>query len=91
MNEEKSRIEKTITKLQDISTFGGYKITFTKSERGTADPAQVELEAKFPGDLSIAVEVMAQAISAYDTLLHELKKELRAFESRMLNQPEPRC
>lgn len=86
-NSEIRRIEDTIRKLEDISTFGGYKITFEKSERGTAKPAKVELEAKFPGDISIAVEVMAGALSAYNTLLAELKKDLAEIE-KMMKSPQ---
>lgn len=86
-NAEIRRVEDTLSKLEDISTFGGYKITFEKSTRGTADPAKVELEAKFPGDLSIAVEVMAEAISAYNTLLAELKKDLAEIE-KMMKSPQ---
>lgn len=86
-NEEIRRVEDTISKLKDISTFGGYKITFEKSTRGTAAPAKVEIEAKFPGDLSLAVEVMAEALSAYNTLLAELKKDLAEIE-KMMKSPQ---
>lgn len=86
-NDEIRRVEDIIRKLEDISTFGGYKITFEKSTRGTAAPAKVELEAKFPGDLSLAVEVMAEAISAYNTLLAELKKDLAEIE-KMMKSPQ---
>lgn len=64
-NDEIRRVEDIIRKLEDISTFGGYKITFEKSTRGTAAPAKVELEAKFPGDLSLAVEAMREAQKSY--------------------------
>lgn len=90
-NAEIRRVEDIIRKLEDISTFGGYKITFEKSTRGTAAPAKVELEAKFPGDLSLAVEVMAEAISAYNTLLAELKKDLAEIEKMMKYSQEPSC
>lgn len=86
-NDEIRRVEDIIGKLEDISTFGGYKITFEKSTRGTAAPAKVELEAKFPGDLSIAVEVIAEAISAYNTMLAELKKDL-AYIEKMMKSPQ---
>lgn len=86
-NVEIRRVEDIIRKLEDISTFGGYKITFEKSTRGTAAPAKVEIEAKFPGDLSMAVEVMAEAISAYNTLLAELKKDLAEIE-KMMKSPQ---
>lgn len=86
-NDEIRKVEDTLHKLIDISTFGGYKITFEKSTRGTAAPAKVELEAKFPGDLSIAVEVMAEAISAYNTLLAESKKDLEEIE-KMMKSPQ---
>lgn len=90
-NIEKRRVEDIIGKLEDIATFGGYKITFEKSTRGTTDPAKVELEAKFPGDLSLAVEVMAEAISAYNTLLAELKKDLADIERMMKYSQVPSC
>ena len=90
-NAEIRRVEDTLSKLEDISTFGGYKITFEKSTRGTAAPAKVELEAKFPGDLSLAVEVMAEALSAYNTLLAELKKDLAEIEKMMKSPQEPSC
>ena len=86
-NAEIRRVEDTLHKLIDISTFGGYKISFEKSNRGTAIPAKVEIEAKFSGDLSIAVEVMAEAISAYNTLLAELKKDLAEIE-KMMKSPQ---
>lgn len=89
-NVEIRRVEDIIRKLEDIATFGGYKITFEKSSRGTAAPAKVELEAKFPGDLSIAVEVMAEAISAYNTLLAELKKNLSEIDS-IMKSPQVKC
>ena len=90
-NVEKRRVEDALHKLIDISTFGGYKITFEKSSRGTAAPAKVELEAKFPGDLSIAVEVMAEAISSYNTLLAELKKDLAEIDSIMKSPQVKGC
>lgn len=90
-NAEIRMVEDTISKLKDISTFGGYKITFEKSTRGTAAPAKVELEAKFPGNLSIAVEVMAEAISAYNTLLAELKKDLAEIEILMKSPQVKGC
>ena len=90
-NAEIRRVEDTIGKLEDISTFGGYKITFEKSTRGTAAPAKVELEAKFPGDLSIAVEVMAEAMSAYNTFLDELKKDLAVLDSIMKSPQVKGC
>ena len=90
-NVEIRRVEDIIRKLEDIATFGGYKITFEKSSRGTAAPAKVELEAKFPGDLSIAVEVMAEAISAYNTLLAELKKNLSEIDSIMKSPQVKGC
>lgn len=90
VNAEILRVEKTVEALKDISTFGGYKITFEKSTRGTAAHAKVELEAKFPGDISIAVEVMAEAISAYNTLLTELKKDLAEVE-KMMNSSHEKC
>lgn len=90
-NDEIRRVEDIIGKLEDISTFGGYKITFEKSTRGTAAPAKVELEAKFPGDLSIAVEVIAEAISAYNTLLAELKKDLAEIEKIMKSPQVKGC
>ena len=90
-NVEIRRVEDIIRKFEDIATFGGYKITFEKSSRGTAAPAKVELEAKFPGDLSIAVEVMAEAISAYNTLLAELKKNLSEIDSIMKSPQVKGC
>ena len=90
-NVEIRRVEDTIGKLEDISTFGGYKITFEKNTRGTAAPAKVELEAKFPGDLSIAVEVMEGALSAYNTLLAELKKDLAEIGSIMKSPQVKGC
>lgn len=89
-NVEIRRVEDIISKLEDIATFGGYKITFEKSTRGTAAPAKVELEAKFPGDISLAVEVIAEAISAYNTLLAELKKDLAEIE-KMMKSPQVKC
>lgn len=90
-NVEIRRVEDIIRKLEDISTFGGYKITFEKSTRGTAAPAKVEIEAKFPGDLSLAVEVMAEALSAYNTLLAELKKDLAEIDSIMKSPQVKGC
>ena len=90
-NVEIRRVEDIIRKLEDISTFGGYKITFEKSTRGTAAPAKVELEAKFPGDLSLAVDVMAEALSAYNTLLAELKKDLAEIDSIMKSPQVKGC
>ena len=91
INADILRVEKIVSSLEDISTFGGYKITFEKSSRGTAAPAKVELEAKFPGDLSIAVEVMAEAISSYNTLLAELKKDLAEIDSIMKSPQVKGC
>ena len=91
INADILRVEKIVSSLEDISTFGGYKITFEKSSRGTAAPAKIELEAKFPGDLSIAVEVMAEAISAYNTLLAELKKNLSEIDSIMKSPQVKGC
>lgn len=90
INADILRVEKIVSNLEDISSFGGYKITFEKSSRGTAAPAKVELEAKFPGDLSIAVEVMAEAISSYNTLLAELKKDLAEIDS-IMKSPQVKC
>ena len=90
-NAEIRRVEDTLHKLIDISTFGGYKITFEKSNRGTAIPAKVEIEAKFSGDLSIAGKVMAEAISAYNTLLAELKKDLAEIDSIMKSPQVKGC
>lgn len=90
-NAEMRRVDDTLHKLIDISTFGGYKITFEKSTRGTAAPAKVEIEAKLPGDLSLAGEVMAEAISAYNTLLAELKKDLAEIEKMMNGIQEKGC
>lgn len=91
INADILRVEKIVSSLEDISTFGGYKITFEKSSRGTAAPAKIELEAKFPGDISIAVEVMAEAISAYNTLLAELKKDLAEIDSIMKSPQVKGC
>lgn len=91
INADILRVEKIVSSLEDISTFGGYKITFEKSSRGTASPAKIELEAKFPGDISIAVEVMAEAISAYNTLLAELKKNLSEIDSIMKSPQVKGC
>lgn len=91
INADILRVEKIVSILKDISSFGGYKITFEKSSRGTAAPAKVELEAKFPGDLSIAVEVMAEAISSYNTLLAELKKDLEEIDSIMKSPQVKGC
>ncbi len=91
INAEIRRVEDTLHKLIDISTFGGYKITFEKSTRGTAASAKVELEAKFPGDLLIAGEVMAEAISSYNTLLAELKKDLAEIDSIMKSPQVKGC
>lgn len=90
-NAEIRRVEDTIRKLRDIATFGGYKITFEKSTRGTAAPAKVELEAKFPGDLSLAVEVMATAITAYSDLRKMLKNDLAEIDSIMKSPQVKGC
>lgn len=90
-NAEIRRVEDTLHKLIDISTFGGYKITFEKSNRGTAIPTKVEIEAKFPGDLSIAGKVMVEAMSAYNTLLAELKKDLAEIEMLMKSPQVKGC
>ena len=45
VKKELEMYEKKLDALNDILTFGGYKITFTKSNRGTATPNEVEIIA----------------------------------------------
>lgn len=75
--------EKKLSKLRDMASYGGFSITFTKSNRGTATPAEVKVVANTGDDLAIAIEVMDSAISCYQTLISELKKDLEIYEERM--------
>lgn len=72
--------EDVIDKLKDISTYGGYTITITKSKRGTAVPVKVELKASIPGDLEISTKVMAEVIR-----LHEEKVTALRQNNLMIN------
>lgn len=77
--------EKKLRDLEDIKSYGGYKITFTKSNRGTAHPAEVEIIATtaYP-DMDIAHSVISQTIAIYKARIEFLYKTLNAIEKTMI-------
>ena len=73
--------EKKLSTLEDIKTYGGYKVVFTKSNRGTAHPAEVEIIANTAHiDMDVAEDVIAHAIKAYQLRIRMLRLELKAEE-----------
>ena len=76
--------EKKLRDLEDIKTYGGYKITFTKSNRGTAHPNEVEIIANtaYP-DMDIAQSIITQTIVIYEHKLRALRMSLMAIENTM--------
>lgn len=76
--------EKKLRDLEDIKSYGGYKITFTKSNRGTAHPAEVEIVATtaYP-DMDVAQSVVLQTIAIYKTRIKALLLRLKAIEDTM--------
>ena len=76
--------EKKLDALNDILTFGGYKITFTKSNRGTAHPNEVEIIANtaWP-DMDVAESIISQTIVIYEHKIRALRISLMALENTM--------
>lgn len=76
--------EKKLYALYDILTYGGYKITFAKSNRGTAHPNEVEIIANtaYP-DMDIAQSIITQTIVIYKHKLRALRMSLMAIENTM--------
>lgn len=84
--EKRRKCHDVLSKLEDISTFGGYKITFTKSNRGTAKPVEVDVYANTYHELSAAREIMATALSVYHELLKNYDKDLDEID-KQFNSP----
>ena len=76
--------EKKLDALNDILTFGGYKITFTKSNRGTATQNEVEIIANtaWP-DMDVAESIITQTIVIYEHKIKALRMSLMALENTM--------
>lgn len=76
--------EKKLDALNDILTYGGYNITFAKSNRGTAHPNEVEIIANtaYP-DMDIAQSIITQTIVIYEHKLRALRMSLMAIENTM--------
>ena len=84
VNKEIEMYKKKLRALNDILTYGGYKITFTKSNRGTAHPCEVEIIANTAHpDMDIAESIITQTIVMYEHKLRALRMSLMAIENTM--------
>lgn len=63
--------------LEDISSYGGHSIRFTKSDRGDCQPAEVHIFANSNHeDMVIAHDIIKYAIRRYERAIKETKRRI---------------